>query len=243
MQMTTTLNPAIHTIKAKTTTQKSKIRRPARIARQHLDMIQILGVKQIFMKNDSGATALQSLEKQCASCQKCVLAQTRKNVVFGEGHPSARIMIIGEAPGAEEDKQGRPFVGEAGKLLDNMLKAIEIERAQTYICNILKCRPPGNRDPQTAEREACIPHLLKQLDIIKPSIILILGLVAAQTLLDSKLSLTRLREGDHFIQNIPTHVTYHPAALLRNPNWKRPAWQDLQRFRDHFREMHPIHSD
>ncbi len=206
-------------------------------------MMQMLGVRHIFIKENPAAPTLQQLELQCAACQKCALAQTRTHIVFGEGDPHARIMIVGEAPGAEEDKQGRPFVGEAGKLLNNMLKAIGIERGETFICNILKCRPPGNRDPQPAEREACIPYLLKQMDIIKPSIILVLGLVAAQTLLNTRQSLGQLREGEHFIQKIPAHVTYHPAALLRNPNWKRPAWQDLQRFRDHFREMHPIQTD
>ncbi|MCB5224286.1 MAG: uracil-DNA glycosylase [Candidatus Cloacimonetes bacterium] len=218
-------------------TTKTEKRRPARVARQHLEMMENLGIKHIFMPQEPASQNLQSLAQLCANCQKCDLAQSRNKSVFGEGNSRARIMIIGEAPGAEEDKQGRPFVGEAGKLLDKMLAAIDIERSETYICNILKCRPPKNRDPQASERQACLPHLIQQIQIIQPKIILILGLVAAQTLLETNQSLGQLRQNTQLLFDIPTHVTYHPAALLRNPNWKRPAWEDLKIFRDHLLDM------
>jgi len=139
-------------------------------------------------------------------------------------------MLIGEGPGEQENLTGRPFVGPAGNLLTNMLKAINLSREDVYICNIVKCRPPNNRNPEPEEREACLPYLLEQIDIIQPKLILMLGLVAAQTLLNTKLSMEKLRQTTHSFQGIKTFVTYHPSALLRNPNWKKPAWQDLQRF-------------
>ncbi|MBR9978678.1 MAG: uracil-DNA glycosylase [Bacteroidetes bacterium] len=164
-------------------------------------------------------------------CMNCALGESRNNVVFGVGNPAADIVIIGEAPGAEEDKKGEPFVGRAGQLLNKILEAVQLKREDVFICNILKCRPPGNRDPLASEVEQCEPYLHKQLALLQPKIILALGRIAAQTLLRTNASLTTLRASVHTYQGIPLMVTYHPAALLRNPNWKRPTWEDVQKFR------------
>ncbi len=174
-------------------------------------------------------TDLEQFHQAIHTCQKCPLGRTRNEFVFGVGDPKARLVLVGEAPGAEEDKQGQPFVGRAGKLLDKILAAIDMQRGEdVYICNILKCRPPNNRDPLPAEVEVCEPHLVKQLQLLQPKIILALGRVAAQTLLRSTESLTSLRGRVHDYHGVPLMVTYHPAALLRNPNWKRPTWEDVQ---------------
>ena len=146
-------------------------------------------------------------------------------------------MLIGEAPGAEEDAQGLPFVGAAGKLLDKILAAINFKREDVFIANILKCRPPNNRDPQPAEVEQCQPYLNQQIELIKPKIILLLGRIAAQTLFQTKDSLTSMREKDLQYLGIDVVVTYHPAALLRNPNWKRPAWDDIKKLRQRYDEL------
>lgn len=174
---------------------------------------------------------LPELYDSIHNCKKCVLGETRTNFVFGVGNPNADVMIIGEAPGAEEDKQGIPFVGRAGKLLTDILKAINFDREEVYIANILKCRPPNNRNPLPAEMQECTPYLYKQIDLIKPKAILCLGLVAATSLLNQKISLTKMRGNVFEIQGIKTMVTYHPAALLRNPNWKRGCWEDVQTFK------------
>lgn len=171
---------------------------------------------------------LDDFYSEIKDCTKCPLGHTRTNFVFGAGNPDARILLIGEAPGREEDLQGKPFVGRAGQLLNRILKAINFEREDVYIANILKCRPPNNRDPQPAEIESCEPYLKKQIDIIKPDIILALGRISAQTLLRTNSSLKDLRQKIHFYQNIKFLVTYHPAALLRNPGNKRPTWEDVQ---------------
>lgn len=179
-----------------------------------------------------GATeTLVALDKQICTCVKCPLGHTRTKFVFGVGNPSATLMLIGEAPGADEDAQGEPFVGRAGQLLNKILEAINFKREDVYICNILKCRPPNNRTPQPDEVEQCIPYLKKQIDLIKPKVILCLGLVAAQNLLHTAEGLGKLRGRVITYEGVPLMVTYHPAALLRNPNWKRPAWEDVQAVR------------
>ncbi len=171
-------------------------------------------------------------EKQAAyqNCLNCKLAQGRHSLVYGEGDPDAVCMIIGEGPGAEEDAQGKPFVGRAGQLLNDMLKAVKIRRSEVYICNIVKCRPPGNRNPEQEERQACLPYLLEQIGIIQPKIFILLGLVAAQTLLETSSPMRVLRERPHELYGRPAFVIYHPAYLLRDASAKRPAWEDLQRF-------------
>ncbi len=183
------------------------------------------------------AQTLDELNSLICNCTKCPLGFTRTKFVFGVGNPKAEIVIVGEAPGADEDAQGEPFVGRAGQLLNKILEAIRFKREEVYICNILKCRPPNNREPQPEEIDACEPHLWRQLEIIKPKLILCLGRVAAQVLLKTNASLGQLRGKVHAYHGIKLMVTYHPAALLRNPNWKRPTWEDVQVFRKMYDEM------
>ncbi|MBK9303604.1 MAG: uracil-DNA glycosylase [bacterium] len=175
--------------------------------------------------------ALESLAAEVAACTACKLHPTRTHTVFGCGNPDARVLFIGEAPGRNEDEQGLPFVGRAGQLLTDILRAIRFERDEVYICNILKCRPPENRDPEPDEAGACEPFLRRQLAIIQPHLICCLGRHAAMTLLDTRASLRSLRESVHFYQGIPVLATFHPAALLRNPHWKRDTWEDVRKLR------------
>jgi uracil-DNA glycosylase len=177
------------------------------------------------------AATLDALRERICDCLNCPLGHARTKFVFGTGDPGARVVLVGEAPGAEEDRTGEPFVGRAGQLLNDILKAIGFQRGEVYICNILKCRPPNNRDPLSSEVEQCEPYLHRQLDIIRPVALLALGRIAAQTLLRTSDSLTVLRAREHRYQGIPLVVTYHPAALLRNPNWKKPTWDDVRKFR------------
>lgn len=174
------------------------------------------------------AGTLAALETQICTCVKCPLGATRTKFVFGVGHPHATLMLVGEAPGADEDAQGEPFVGRAGQLLNKILAAIGFQREEVYICNILKCRPPGNRKPAPEEVDQCIPYLRKQIALLRPKLILCLGLTAAENLLHTTESLSALRGRVHMYEGTPLLVTYHPAALLRNPNWKRPTWEDVQ---------------
>jgi uracil-DNA glycosylase len=185
----------------------------------------------------AGTATLAELNAAICECQKCPLGATRTKFVFGVGNPKADIVIIGEAPGADEDAQGEPFVGRAGQLLNKILEAIHFKREEVFICNILKCRPPNNRDPMAEEVQQCEPYLWKQLELINPKIILCLGRISAQVLLKTNESLTRLRENVHNYRGIPLLVTFHPAALLRNPNWKRPTWEDVQKLRKMYDEL------
>jgi uracil-DNA glycosylase family 4 len=180
---------------------------------------------------------LEELNNAINTCMKCDLGKTRINFVFGVGNPKADVVIVGEAPGADEDEKGEPFVGRAGQLLNKILEAIHFKREEVFICNILKCRPPNNRDPQSEEIDCCEPYLWKQLEIIKPKMILCAGRIAGQSLLKTNASLALLRSKMHDYRGIPLMVTYHPAALLRNPNWKRPCWEDMQQFRKQYDEM------
>ncbi len=177
---------------------------------------------------------LNDLYDQSRTCTKCRLSATRKNFVFGEGSSGARLVVIGEAPGAEEDAQGRPFVGRSGKLLDKILEAIGFSRNDVFICNIIKCRPPENRNPLADEIECCMPWLKAQLELISPKIVLLLGRVAANTILDNRQSMTGMRGRILRWSGYDVVVTYHPAALLRNPNWKRHCWEDVQMLRKHY---------
>lgn len=174
---------------------------------------------------------LGELEQLVLKCSKCTLQKTRNNVVFGVGNPNADLMFVGEAPGANEDAQGEPFVGRAGKLLDSMCGAMRLKRADIYIANILKCRPPNNRDPLPEEIKVCTPYLQKQIDIIKPKLIIALGRIAAQHLLATNTPLGKLRGQIHSYgeQQTPLLVTYHPAYLLRAPGEKAKAYIDVQR--------------
>ncbi|HEX6900873.1 MAG TPA: uracil-DNA glycosylase [Thermoanaerobaculia bacterium] len=183
------------------------------------------------------AAELNALAATAAACTRCRLAEGRHKVVFGCGNPSAELMFVGEGPGADEDRQGLPFVGAAGELLTRIIQAIEMTREQVYIANVVKCRPPGNRDPQPDEVAACRGYLEKQIALVRPKILVALGKVAAQTLLGNDAPIGRMRGQWHQVQGIPTMVTYHPAALLRNPALKRPTWEDIQQVRDHLREL------
>ncbi|WP_420441133.1 uracil-DNA glycosylase [Candidatus Palauibacter sp.] len=174
------------------------------------------------------APNLETLAALVASCSRCTLHESRKNPVFGEGAADARVVCVGEAPGAREDETGRPFVGRAGHLLDRLLMSIGLPRTSVYICNVLKSRPPRNRDPLPEEVSACAPYLLRQLALIEPEVIIAFGAFAARTLLETKSALGRLRGTVHRYSGYPVVATYHPAALLRNPGWIRPTWEDLQ---------------
>jgi uracil-DNA glycosylase len=168
------------------------------------------------------------LKAAVSGCMKCALHQTRTQTVFGVGDENAEWMLIGEAPGAEEDRLGEPFVGQAGKLLDNMLAAIGLSRQKNvYIANVLKCRPPGNRNPAPEEVEQCSPHLLQQIELVKPKLIVAMGRFAAQTLLKTDASISSLRGRVHRYAGVPLIVTYHPAYLLRTLEDKAKAWEDL----------------
>jgi uracil-DNA glycosylase family 4 len=174
------------------------------------------------------------LRARVAACTRCSLSATRTQTVFGVGNPHADWLIVGEAPGAEEDRRGEPFVGRAGQLLNSMLHAIGLAREQVYIANVLKCRPPGNRDPSPIEAAECLPYLERQIALLKPKIMLAVGRIAAQNLLRTDKTLGALRKQVHRfgLSDVPLVVTYHPAYLLRTPTEKRKAWEDLKFARD-----------
>ena len=172
------------------------------------------------------------LKAEAESCQRCRLAKGRTQVVFSDGNPQARLMVVGEAPGANEDRTGLPFVGQAGKFLDLLLAAVDLSRRDSvYICNVLKCRPPGNRDPMADEIELCSPFLKRQIALVAPEVILAVGTFAAQLLTGMDRPLGKLRGSVYAYEGVPLVVTYHPAALLRNAGWTRSTWDDLQLLR------------
>lgn len=177
---------------------------------------------------EAGHSALEALREELGDCRRCPLHQTRHRIVFGEGAPRAELVFVGEAPGADEDAQGRPFVGRAGQLLTKIIGAMGLKREDVYICNILKCRPPGNRNPQPDEIAACEPFLIRQLQVIRPKVICALGTFSAHTLLKSEAPISVLRGCFHAYQGIPLMPTYHPAYLLRNPGAKKQVWEDVQ---------------
>jgi DNA polymerase len=181
--------------------------------------------------------SIEELYNKIHDCKECALGETRTKFVFGTGNPNADAMLIGEAPGADEDKQGEPFVGRAGKLLTDILTAIQFKREDVFIANILKCRPPNNRDPKPEETDTCFPYLDKQIELVNPKIILCLGRVAANGLLNKKMTLGEWRKEEHEYKGIKVIVTYHPAALLRNPDWKRGCWEDVKIFRKYYDEL------
>lgn len=176
----------------------------------------------------AASTTLEDIAAHVSACQRCALHKTARNAVPGEGNPQADVLCVGEAPGANEDEQGRPFVGEAGQLLNKILGAIQLAREEVYICNVLKHRPPGNRDPLPEEVAACQPYLLRQIELVRPKVIIAWGRFAAQTLLQTTIGIGQLRGQLHRYHGVPLIVTYHPAALLRNEAWKRPTWEDVK---------------
>ena len=172
--------------------------------------------------------SLKTIAKAVEACTRCPLYKTANHGVPGEGDPQARLVCVGEAPGASEDETGLPFVGAAGGLLTKILAAVELTREEVFITNVVKHRPPQNRNPTPGEIEACSPYLIRQLELIKPKVIVAFGTFAAQTLLNTKTPIGKLRGEVHRYHGIPLVVTYHPAALLRNPSWKRPTWEDVK---------------
>ena len=178
-------------------------------------------------------TSYARVRDSAMSCTKCRLAEGRTQVVFSDGSERARLMVVGEAPGANEDETGVPFVGQAGKFLDLLLACVDLSRDDSvYICNVLKCRPPGNRNPMPDEIEACSPYLKKQIEFVQPEVLLSVGTFSAQLLTGrQKIALGKLRGEVHSYHGVPLVVTYHPAALMRNPKWTRPFWDDLQLLR------------
>jgi uracil-DNA glycosylase len=189
--------------------------------------------REVSAAREAGA-GWDELRARVAACTRCSLSATRTQTVFGVGNPHADWLIVGEAPGAEEDRRGEPFVGRAGQLLNSMLHAIGLAREQVYIANVLKCRPPGNRDPGPSETAECLPYLERQIALLKPKIMLAVGRIAAQNLLGTEKTLGALRQQVHRfgLSQVPLVVTYHPAYLLRTPTEKRKAWEDLKFARD-----------
>ncbi len=201
-----------------------------------LNLYMALGFERLpfradIIKGSTKDSLLDKLRNEIGDCHRCNLAKERKNIVFGEGNPDARLMFIGEAPGGEEDIQGRPFVGDAGALLTRLITRMGMRREDVYIANVVKCRPPRNREPKEDEVMMCIGFLKKQIEIIRPSVIITLGKVASQNLLQRKEGITRLRGNIYYYETegsikIPVIPTFHPAYLLRNPSDKRLTWED-----------------
>lgn len=226
----------------------------------NLELLKMSGIDFIFKKNlkvptlsnktitpssqplPSHQPSLDTLKSKYSNCQKCPLHETRNHFVYGDGKANADVMIIAEAPGAKEDSTGKVFVGPAGELLTKMLKAINLERENIYITNIVKCRPPQNRDPLPAEKEACLPYLLEQIVIIQPKVLIILGKVAATTLFpdQTKTTLSSYRDKELYYHNIRAFVTYHPSAMLHNPSYKLPAWHDLQHIQHYLENLNVV---
>jgi uracil-DNA glycosylase family 4 len=186
------------------------------------------GERELFGGPLGECNTIDEIAAVVRECTRCPLYRTATHPVPGEGNPHAQLMCVGEAPGANEDATGRPFVGQAGQLLTKILAAIKLSREDVFIANVLKHRPPGNRNPLPDEVEACRPYLVRQVELIRPKVIVAFGTFAAQTLLETKLPIGKLRGAVHRYHGIPVVVTYHPAALLRNPAWKRPTWEDVQ---------------
>ena len=184
--------------------------------------------EELFDSDIMRLSSLKTIAKAVEACTRCPLYKTANHGVPGEGAAKARLVCVGEAPGANEDETGLPFVGQAGGLLTKILAAVELTREEVFITNVVKHRPPGNRNPTPGEIEACSPYLVRQLELIKPKVIVAFGTFAAQTLLNTKTPIGKLRGEVHRYHGIPLIVTYHPAALLRNPSWKRPTWEDVK---------------
>jgi DNA polymerase len=184
---------------------------------------------------------LPDVREELGDCQRCPLHDTRQNLVFGEGNPKAEVVFVGEAPGADEDRQGRPFVGRAGQLLTKIIEAMGLKREEVYICNILKCRPPGNRNPLPGEIATCEPFLVRQLEAIAPKVICALGTFAAHALLKNEAPITVLRGRFHDYHGMAVMPTYHPAYLLRNPSAKKPVWDDVQQIMERLKKGETPH--
>ncbi|MGK2906050.1 MAG: uracil-DNA glycosylase [Desulfuromonadales bacterium] len=219
----------------------NEIRETLSLARSQFEYLSDLGIESQATKlpganrdlessriNADTRETLEAIRADLGDCQRCGLAASRTKLVYGVGNPNARLVLVGEAPGREEDLKGEPFVGEAGQLLDRILLAMGMQREEVYICNVLKCRPPNNRDPAPEEVATCEGFLIRQLAAIRPHVIVGLGRIAVQSLLKTKVSISRLRGEWQRYQDIPLMPTYHPAYLLRNPEGKRDVWEDMK---------------
>ena len=207
--------------------------------KRHIEMEALGGAEDLLFPADEknrSAISLESLEKEVISCLRCDLHRTRTKAVFGAGNPGAKLMFVGEAPGRDEDLRGAPFVGRAGQLLTKIIESIGLRRKDVYIANVLKCRPPNNRNPFPAEILACENYLLKQIELIKPRVICALGKFAAQSLLATNEPISRLRGRFHDYRGTKLVPTYHPAYLLRNPGDKRLVWEDMKKIRKYLKE-------
>lgn len=195
------------------------------------DSLRASAPEEIIVEGESleASIKLDQIRSELGDCQRCRLGQARTRLVFGVGNPDADLIFVGEAPGRDEDLKGEPFVGKAGQLLTRIIEAIDLSREAVYICNVIKCRPPENRNPLPDEIESCEPFLLKQVEAIKPKVICALGKFAAQTLLKTEAPISTLRGLFHDYHGIPLMPTYHPAYLLRNPGMKRQVWEDVQK--------------
>jgi uracil-DNA glycosylase family 4 len=201
----------------------------------HLEYHKELGIHTLLSQGTRRERlTLDSIRQELGACTRCRLHEGRNHVVFGEGDPHAALVFVGEGPGREEDLQGKPFVGRAGELLTRIIDAIELTREEVYIANIVKCRPPNNRDPKPDEIQTCLPFLIRQLEVIKPRIICALGTFAAQTLLGTEERISALRGRFHAYQGAKLMPTYHPAFLLRNPQFKRDVWEDMKMIREEY---------
>lgn len=207
----------------------------AALVRQYVEQLARLGMREFYIPQDAlvvkkrdKAKELAALAAELVDCQRCPLREQRTQVIFGVGTPEAELVFVGEAPGRDEDIQGEPFVGRAGQLLTRMIEAMGLTRDQVYICNVIKCRPPENRNPRPEEVACCEPFLLQQIEIIQPKVIVALGKFAVQTLLRDTTPITRLRGRWHDYYGIPLMPTFHPSYLLRNPSAKWPVWEDLK---------------
>ena len=214
---------------------------PASEFRDYLGYLVDIGWDQVFVsrvahkEGPTPSAILSAIREEIGDCLRCPLCNGRKTIVFGEGTSDARLMFVGEGPGADEDREGRPFVGRAGQLLNRMIKAMGLDRSQVYIANVVKCRPPGNRDPEPVEIQTCLPFLQAQINAISPQVIVGLGRVAVGSLLGRKISLTKTRGSFYYVDGIPVMPTYHPSFLLRKEperKWKAEAWEDLKKVMD-----------
>jgi DNA polymerase len=214
-----------------------EVRGVLRQLRNHLKAQNEMGIDELLFAHEtlqylgrspSSVSSLADLRRLIGDCTRCILSRERGRLVFGEGSPRAQLIFVGEGPGREEDRLGRPFVGEAGKLLDRIVAAMGLTREQVYICNVVKCRPPKNRDPEDDEIETCIPFLRKQIELIQPKVLCLLGRVAGRALIGAEFSMSRGRGSWREVMGIPAMPTYHPAYLLRNPAAKRQVWDDVQ---------------
>jgi uracil-DNA glycosylase family 4 len=187
---------------------------------------------EALLQESEPTMTLESIREEIGDCQRCKLARTRTNIVFGSGNPNAELVFVGEAPGSDEDQQGLPFVGRAGQLLTKIIESINLKREDVYICNVLKCRPPGNRNPDPEEVAMCNPFMKRQLAAIKPKIVCCLGTFAAQTVLQTVAPISKLRGKFFDMDGLRVIATFHPAYLLRSPEKKREVWEDMKQIRD-----------